>query len=77
MDARPRGPAAKREPSPEGLGINSEDDLSAIGAALNAAYSRLCHLERSQRTCGPPVLTTTPYYEPAAPPRCDSPRRVY
>src|SRR5271155_1800535 len=28
------GPAAKREPSPEGLGINSEDDLSAVGAAL-------------------------------------------
>jgi len=34
MDARPGGPAAKREPSPEGLGINSEDDLSAVGAAL-------------------------------------------
>jgi hypothetical protein len=29
------GPAAKREPSPEGLGINSEYDLSAVGAALN------------------------------------------
>jgi hypothetical protein len=35
MDARPGGPAAKRQPSPEGLGINSEDDLSAVGAALN------------------------------------------
>jgi hypothetical protein len=34
MDARPGGPAAKREPSPEGLGINPEDDLSAVGAAL-------------------------------------------
>ena len=29
------GPAAKCEPSPEGLGINTEDDLSAVGAALN------------------------------------------
>src|SRR5271170_898208 len=29
------GPAAKREPSPEGLGLNSEHDLSAVGAALN------------------------------------------
>jgi hypothetical protein len=35
MDARPGGPAAKREPSPEGLRINPEDDLSAVGAALN------------------------------------------
>jgi hypothetical protein len=35
MDARPGGPAAEREPSPEGLGINPEDDLSALGAALN------------------------------------------
>src|SRR5271154_1953427 len=35
MDARPGGPAAKREPSPEGLGINPEYDLSAVGAALN------------------------------------------
>jgi hypothetical protein len=43
MDARPGGPAAKREPSPEGLGINSEEDLSAVGAALNLA--------RPARTC--------------------------
>ena len=35
MDARPGGPATKREPSPEGLGLNSELDLSAVGAALN------------------------------------------
>jgi hypothetical protein len=35
MDARPGGPATKREPSPEGLGLNSEDDPSAVGAALN------------------------------------------
>jgi hypothetical protein len=42
MDARPGGPTAKREPSPEGLGVNPEDDLpapasrgSAVGAALN------------------------------------------
>jgi hypothetical protein len=37
MDARPGGPTAKREPSPEGLGLNPEDDLSAGGAALNLA----------------------------------------
>ena len=37
MDARSGGPAAKREPSPEGLGLNSEYDLSAVGAALNLA----------------------------------------
>ena len=35
MDARPGGPATKREPSPEGLGLNPEDDPSAVGAALN------------------------------------------
>ena len=35
MDARPGGPTTKREPSPEGLGIDPEDDLSAVGAALN------------------------------------------
>src|SRR5271155_3318418 len=29
------GPVAKREPSPEGLGLNSEYDVSAVGAALN------------------------------------------
>jgi hypothetical protein len=29
-----RRAAAKREPSPEGLGLNSEDNLSAVGAAL-------------------------------------------
>jgi hypothetical protein len=32
--ARPGGPAAKREPSPEGLGLDSEWALSALGAAL-------------------------------------------
>jgi hypothetical protein len=35
MDVRPGGPAAKREPSPEGLGLHSEYDQSAVGAALN------------------------------------------
>src|ERR1700677_440202 len=35
MDARLGGPAAKREPSPEGLRINAEDDPSAVGAAQN------------------------------------------
>jgi hypothetical protein len=53
---RPRGPAARRQPSPEGLGINPEDDLSAVGAALNlgplvpvsfgASRSSVVHLER-------------------------------
>jgi hypothetical protein len=33
--ARPRGPTAKLQPSPAGLGINPENDLSAVGAALN------------------------------------------
>ena len=33
-DARPGGPTAKRQPSPEGLGINPEEDPSAVGAAL-------------------------------------------
>ena len=41
MDARPGGPAAKREPSPEGLGLNAEYDLSAVGAALNLGRSHL------------------------------------
>jgi hypothetical protein len=37
MYARPRpgGPTAKCEPSPEGLGNQSEDDPSAVGAALD------------------------------------------
>jgi hypothetical protein len=50
MDVRPGGPAAKREPSPEGLGSNPEDDLpapacreSAVGAALNLGRWKLCH----------------------------------
>jgi hypothetical protein len=30
-----RRAATKREPSPEGLGLNPEDDPSAVGAALN------------------------------------------
>jgi hypothetical protein len=30
---RPGGPVAKLQPSPEGLGINPQDDLSAVGAA--------------------------------------------
>src|ERR1700677_553355 len=37
MDARPGGPTAKRQPSPEGLGLNPGDDPSAVGAALNPA----------------------------------------
>ena len=33
-DAKPGGPTAKRQPSPEGLGMNPEEDPSAVGAAL-------------------------------------------
>jgi len=40
MDERPGGPTAKRQPSPEGLGINPEDDPSAGGAALNLEQPR-------------------------------------
>jgi hypothetical protein len=54
MNARPGGPAAKREPSPEGLGINPEDDLpapacrgSAVGAALIPA--RTCVIRSELR----------------------------
>jgi hypothetical protein len=39
MDARPGGPADKRQTSPEGLGIDPQDDPSAVGAALNRAVS--------------------------------------
>jgi hypothetical protein len=35
MDARPGGPTAKRQPSPEGWEIDPEQDPSAVGAALN------------------------------------------
>ena len=35
VDTRPGGPIARRQPSPEGLGINPQEDLSAVGAALN------------------------------------------
>jgi hypothetical protein len=31
------GPTAKRLPSPEGLGNDTEEDPSAVGAALNRA----------------------------------------
>src|ERR1700678_3002347 len=42
---RPGGPTAKREPSPGGLGLNPEDDPSAVGAALNLRpLAILCHL---------------------------------
>jgi hypothetical protein len=40
------GPAAKRQPSPEGLGILLEDDPSAGGTALNLTsciISRVAH----------------------------------
>jgi hypothetical protein len=42
----PEGRLAKREPSPEGLGINPEDDMGAVGAALNPACT--CVIPRSQ-----------------------------
>ncbi len=58
MEARPGGPTAKREPSPEGLGLNPEDDLSAVGATLTRALSdRVIRSEAEGRTptvnCGP------------------------
>jgi hypothetical protein len=31
----PEGRSSKLQPSPEGLGTNPEDDLSAVGAVLN------------------------------------------
>ena len=40
MDERPGGPTAKRQPSPEGLGNRSEEDPSAVGAALNRCVIR-------------------------------------
>src|SRR5271170_6189150 len=54
------GPAAKREPSPEGLGLDSEYELSAVGAALNLgplapvssrAQPRACPERSRTRTC--------------------------
>jgi hypothetical protein len=39
----PEGRRSKLQPSPEGLGINTEDDRSAVGAALNLGPSHLCH----------------------------------
>jgi hypothetical protein len=40
----PEGRLAKLQPSPEGLGINPEEDTSAVGAALNPA--RTCVIPR-------------------------------
>jgi hypothetical protein len=37
----PEGRLAKLQPSPEGLGIHPEDDMSAVGAALNPASTRV------------------------------------
>ena len=64
MEVRPGEPAAKREPSPEGLGLNSEYDVSAVGAALNlgplapvslGAYPDfLLHGSTSGHLCGSP-----------------------
>ena len=44
----PEGQPTKREPSPEGLGINPEDDTSAVGAALNPGPPRSCVIRRSR-----------------------------
>jgi hypothetical protein len=61
MDARPGGPATKREPSPEGLGLNPEDDPpapacrgSAVGAALNLRTLANLSLERKPTCPGVP-----------------------
>jgi hypothetical protein len=48
VNARPGGPTAKRQPSPEGLGNSTEEDPSAVGAALNRAIS----LEAIWLACG-------------------------
>ena len=37
--------------SGQGLGLNPEAELSAVGAALNLARSHLCHQDRSGLTC--------------------------
>jgi hypothetical protein len=50
---RPVGPVAKHQPSPEGLGTNPEDDLSAVGAALNLG-PRTCVIRSAM---GPAVLS--------------------
>ena len=42
----PEGRLAKLQPSPEGLGINPEEDTSAVGAALNPAST--CVIPRPQ-----------------------------
>jgi hypothetical protein len=42
----PEGRLAKLQPSPEGLGINPEEDMSAVGAALNPAST--CIIPRPQ-----------------------------
>jgi hypothetical protein len=44
----PEGRSSKLQPSPEGLGINPEDDLSAVGAALNR-YRLFQHLQIERR----------------------------
>jgi hypothetical protein len=62
MDARPGGPSAKREPSPEGLGLNPKDDLSAVGAALNPAPARPCVIRSKAE--GPAVLSPSIHSRP-------------
>jgi acyl-CoA thioester hydrolase len=59
MDARPGGPVAKTEPSPEGLGINPEDDLSAVGAALNRGPLPTCLIRREDLAQSPLALSAT------------------
>jgi hypothetical protein len=53
MGARPGGPAARREPSSEELGLNSEGDLSAVGAApyLGPLPPLSLGAKRSRGTC--------------------------
>ena len=51
----PAGRSSKREPSPGGLGINSEDDLSAVGAALKPepAPTVVIRSEAERLLCAP------------------------
>ena len=51
MEVRPGGPAAKREPSPEGLGFNSEYDVSAVGAALDLGPLGMTKLRVAVNLC--------------------------
>src|ERR1700733_4209387 len=68
----PEGRSSKREPSPGGLGINPEDDLSAVGAALNRGPAPTCVIPPPTRRRE--SKPTRPVSSRAPPPQvlCDS-----